>query len=389
MDEISLVRICASSFTEQDIVDAKNLLFDCVKSTKCKIHRKKEGKTQRDLEDIMKLFKETEPEEYPIFVAKNLNKLPPICWDHVDVSRFLKDIMILQKEILCIKQTYATAEELNDIKNELTNLKSASIVNNFDMTNVNTMRGSSKQAVDSYDSGPIGLLYLPEQHENSASTRSCLTPKAVLNETSTFKKKDCFRSVTGSPAVHGESKQANIPTRQSPTATAADNVAGAGVANNSERVGLLSQPLEMEKSFAQIVNKEGEFVDKKVEEWITVQRKRLRNKFISSRGQATTEPTGKFKAADLKIPLFINNVDKCTTASDIHYYILQKTQVEVILDKIKTKIQREYDSYKVLVPRTKLDVFMDAGLWPDGITFRRFVNLRRNSKYGASLNRNI
>lgn len=104
-----------------------------------------------------------------------------------------------------------------------------------------------------------------------------------------------------------------------------------------------------------------------------VQRRRLRNRFHSEKGEATVESSGSFRAADVKIPLFINKVSKNASSDDISSYIFKRTQVQISLEKIIMKTEKDYDAYKILVPRSKLNIFMDAKLWPDGISFRRFV----------------
>lgn len=89
MDEVALVQICESSFSIEEIKEAKNLLFTSIITSERNIQRKRDGKASRDLNDIISLVKGTDPELVPIFVAKNLQKLPPVTFDHVDVTRLL------------------------------------------------------------------------------------------------------------------------------------------------------------------------------------------------------------------------------------------------------------------------------------------------------------
>lgn len=113
------------------------------------------------------------------------------------------------------------------------------------------------------------------------------------------------------------------------------------------------------------------------DEWQIVQRKRYRNRFVGEKGTCTTTD-GKFKAANSrKIPLFINNVHKETDLEDIASYIRNRTGIEVTLYLIKSKQQRDYNSFKMFVPEHKSTLFLDPNLWPDGITFRRFVEFRK------------
>lgn len=362
IDQISLIQICSSAFTAEDIVAAKNLLFDCVKSTKKKSQRKRDGKSQRDLEDIIGLFRELDPDDFPVFVVKDINKLPPVTFDHVDVTKLLKDILLLQKEITGVKQNYALKEELDALKCDVENIKTASIVNNFDMTNVNTLRGSSKLNIldTRYDSGPIGLLHIPEPVYNPIGAKILAEPRlSKPSSTKTSPTPANLRMTTD--RSKGTSRRGSVSSPK------------AGIEPTSA-----PEPVHMptyRKSFAQLASEEGDWRDRQpTEEWKTVQRKRYRNRLETTKGEAKTEPEMKFRAADIKVPLFINNVDKCTSAHDISSYILQKTTVEVSLEKIKSKMEREYDSYKIIVPRSKLPMFMDAKLWPDGISFRRFVS---------------
>lgn len=121
MDEESLVRLCSSAFLKEDIEAAKNLLFNSVSTRQKNKTRKGAGKSQRDLYDIISFFKQVDPELVPIFVAKELHKLPPVTFDHIDATRLLRDIVQVQSEIRNIKDTYATVKQLDEIKYELQN----------------------------------------------------------------------------------------------------------------------------------------------------------------------------------------------------------------------------------------------------------------------------
>lgn len=76
-------------------------------------------KVQRDLEDMATLLLNTDPEKTPLFVARDLHKLPPVDFKHVDVTRLLKDLRFLQSEMRVIQETYVTSEQLCTLKQEL------------------------------------------------------------------------------------------------------------------------------------------------------------------------------------------------------------------------------------------------------------------------------
>lgn len=99
-------------------------------------------------------------------------------------------------------------------------------------------------------------------------------------------------------------------------------------------------------------------------------------------GKAYVGPDGKFKAAIIKVPLFISNVCKQTSETDIIAYIKDNTQEDVTLFKINRKQEKRYNSFKLYVSKAKLELFLDNKFWPDGITFRRFVKETKKSKHG-------
>lgn len=76
------------------------------------------------------------------------------------------------------------------------------------------------------------------------------------------------------------------------------------------------------------------------------------------------------------MPLFINNVHKDASTTDISKYILSKTQLSVKLEKVNMKLDKDYNAYKIFVPSSRLSDFMDENLWPEGVSFRRFINFR-------------
>lgn len=140
MDEISLSQICISAFSVDEIVSAKQLLFESVPTDRLNITRKGDRKKHRDIDDIISIMKQTNPDLLPIFVARDLQKLPPITFDHVDVTRFLKDNLLLKEKLRNIREQYVTLEQFNLLKNEVVNLQTASLVNNYEC-NINTKRG--------------------------------------------------------------------------------------------------------------------------------------------------------------------------------------------------------------------------------------------------------
>lgn len=420
MDSESLVQICTSAFSTEDIEKAKCLLFQSIATNIRQIKRKnKDGKNKKDLFDILDIFKSVDPEKFPTFVAHDLNKLPPITFDHVDVSRLLKDILILQNEIKVIKNSYVTADQLLKTKMELiknidngNGAVGANIATDYDSLNqtvrensyrnINLRRGACLQDFD-YDSGPIGLPHMPiitqnltENVHNSNNKDSCVeSPRLrvnICNDTSSVKPVS-YAPIEQLVRVEAPNIINAISTVQGARETEKPlhDAVRPTVVSNSKEVSVQAPGNSClhtsNRSYAHIASAPGEWKQQRVNsEWTLIQRNRHKNRFIGQKGVATITPDCKFKAADVKLPLFINNVDKGASPNDIADYIKTKTQVSVTLEKIIMKKQKEYDAYKILVPRHKLAMFMTDHIWPEGISFRRFIDFSNRRQHSKLLN---
>lgn len=64
---------------------------------------------------------------------------------------------------------------------------------------------------------------------------------------------------------------------------------------------------------------------------------------------------------------------------DIETYIKDKTNLNVNLEKINMKLPKDYDVYKVFVPKSKTEVFLEDDFWPEGVAYRRFVDFYQDT----------
>lgn len=410
MDNESMVRICASTYTVAEVEEAKILLFDTIQTKKRNISRRKNGKIERDLEDIIAVLKETDPDVVPVFVARNLNKIPVFCFDHLDPSILLKDIIRLKADVQEIKQTCATVKQLEDLESKWISCKPSSLVHTE--CRVNNKRGGYL-----LESGPMGFL-TPRQDEsfsetitfNGISSNLSTEPVIVREQPQThtlnaeipsFKQRSTVTrvgSATDSTSLsHTAREQSAVQSHRSRSSDVALTCSPSSFCRKTEcaptfAVGknengtspadLCQQNVHTDTvrklSFAELAgNGEKWTVPREDEKWTQVQRKRLRNRFAGHLGKAEAGSDTKFKAAGTKVPLFVSNVHKDVLETDIIDYIFEKTKVRVSLLKIDMKRQRDYNSYKVFVNKEMIDTFLDNNLWPVGITFRRFVSFRQ------------
>lgn len=394
MDEVSLVRICETAFTAEDIERAKSLFFDSISSDIKKKIRKGAGKTQRNLHDVIGLLKQTDPDTIPIFVAKELQKLPPLTFDHVDVTRLLKDILVMQNEIKKIRDIYATKEDVQEVQRDLDDLKHASLVNNFQRNaNVNTnKRGGQLFNNSNCDSGPIGFLdvcEVPREESiylNKSSPTMFSTDSAKNNGSCRIVSELSASIVRANESACGTTRReagdppplyalpAVSPLLPPPPPPQPLSTNTARLQSGLAELGQTAESTTTMKTLAEIV-KTGEWKPQKPNtEWVTVQRKRLANRFTGNTGKAIPSSNINFKAAEDDTPMYIYKVSKDVTANDIISYVRGKTNLTVKVHKQFMTYEKRYDAYKVYIPTSKLGTFMHEDFWPEGIAFRQYID---------------
>jgi hypothetical protein len=437
MDEESVHRLCTSSFSPEDITKSKKLLFESVPSAKKVPNRRKDGKKKmsKELDDIICLMKGTESELFPVFVAKDLHKIPPVSFDHVDATRILKDILRLQNQINAIEDKFVSVEQFDSLRKNVEDMKYASITNPS-MVNVNRKRGAYKlQDSFSCDSGPIGLEYVPiitqaETHYEEEGRSVIDMQKPVANLKTSEGIDAAVPSARAVPRLAdrgpsaptkplpsppleppapvcsppaGSRPAAPVPLSgpaclpahrpsqtQSHGSTLSLSLLPSGpppppAAAAAEPISLAEcEPIEKQvitadtRSFASITKEKGEWRSPLFsEEWEKVQRKRLRNRFTGSKGIAVNSSDNNFKAADTRTPIYIYNVSTETTEGDIINYIQIKTSIKVEILKWKMKSHKNYSAFKIFVPKEKIDIFLCDTFWPQGVSFRRFFTFRQ------------
>ena len=96
----TIADLCATSFDDTEIENSKKRLFDLCANENSSRFRRRQGpkKSAVNIDDMTRLLQE-EGTNVPVFVARDLSRLPPITFDSVDVSSLLHSIRRAQLEI--------------------------------------------------------------------------------------------------------------------------------------------------------------------------------------------------------------------------------------------------------------------------------------------------
>ena len=81
----TIIALCLSHYSDKDVEDGKQLLFDlCGTESGRLIKRQGSKKREHNLKDMVKILSETETADISCLVARNLNNLPSVTCDDTD-----------------------------------------------------------------------------------------------------------------------------------------------------------------------------------------------------------------------------------------------------------------------------------------------------------------
>ncbi|XP_045494847.1 uncharacterized protein LOC123693696 [Colias croceus] len=333
LDELSVLQICASNFTDLEVETAKIELYSTLSCSQHIIRRKGDDKIKKNIKDIIKVLKETDPDDQPIFVARDLNRLPPITFDYVDVTRLLKDLTFLKNEINCIRTECITKSELThfetSLRSELTQLRPRDV----DMSNTN---------------------------DSNKLTRTIHTQK-------TKRLRDKITS------------KASQPASRTITESAESAASCAGLHEPDDNLSTSNLSLEIDSvvtpTYRDIVTTQSLPMTKKLDnqginnEFRLVEYKKRKHK-TNMRGTLTNK--GRIQVMLSQASVYVSRTKKTVNEADIIAHIQDMGEEFVSVELLQQNVETTFNSFKVVVAADRLNRFLDPSFWPTGLVFRRF-----------------
>ncbi|XP_050670453.1 uncharacterized protein LOC126969176 [Leptidea sinapis] len=368
LPETGIIQICLSAYSFDEIESARLIAYKLLAPTK-KCMRRRDGSEQKGLQDIIKLIKEYDPDCLPTFVAKNLNKLPPITFDHIDVTTFLKEMSILKSEVANIKATSLNSDKFTSnsdfeyLKQEIEQVK------RMLQFNLQTEQSSCERSQRN-DSDPKNQKQQQNTSQESVSKKSVkassvhlFSPCAPDNKTNgTICVESTLRDSYSDPSVTA------MKALDTPTNTPS------------------YRDITVNTKF-----KKPSYISKPENDNFVLVEHRKRKKLVNSSG--TAQISTKLRVADLTSAVYVSRVNKSTSADDIREYIKDMGEECVKVELLTQKNETQFTSYKIIVSKNKLDRFLKPDFWPEGIKFRiyrdfipkgKVEKLNSNKKYNGS-----
>ncbi|KAJ2946725.1 hypothetical protein O0L34_g12782 [Tuta absoluta] len=336
LDELSILQICASNFTDQEIENGKTELYSHLVDGPRLMRRQGEDKKKKNIKDVIKTLKEAEPDTLPIFVAKDLNRLPPVTFDHVDVTRLLKDLAIMKSEILAIRNDTASKAELSQLQTNLSNelgvLSNTLLSKKQDKSEHPTKSNSTPKNNSKNSQKSLPLVHTPRPPPES--------PEPVHTPS--------YRDIVHTSHSQGNTKRGNADSwthrRTGEDRAAAAKCSGA-------------------------VDSQAKTSDTDIDGFITVTHKK-KNTQKNMRG--TRVNSCRILVNEPKIFIYLSRAKKTTTEQDITDYIKEMGETCISVESLQQYREVDFNSFKISISVSQLDTFLNKDFWPNGLVFRRY-----------------
>ncbi|CAG9128613.1 unnamed protein product [Plutella xylostella] len=373
MDVISLEQICLTSFKEAELAAAKKLLADTATTAVRLVPRRGDGSMKKDLQDIIRVFQETDPDNVPTYVARDLYKLPPVTFDHVDVTRLLKDIVLLKSEITEIRGKLEASEVASAaMQRELLSLRNAadSAIHATPPSPARQLQAQQDQlhATDTdvrRVNDPPPATYAERTRDAACPLRAAAPPPPRLAAAAPSTTRS---QQEAAPAPPRPCPRPRRRRRAAPQAAPQVTLAAAGAPAVPPRA-----PRHA------VVDKDG---------FILVEKRSPRRRNRNKRGTAPAACS--LKAAMPTVDIYVSRIHANMAHDNIMRYIKERSvgrteqPVQVLaIERLQSAKQTDFKSFRLRVPADQQKVLLNKDFWPAGIVFRRYREAKKTIKSPA------
>ena len=206
-----LNRIILDNFNDEDILSAKDTLHSHVSTTlkHRRIKRQEADKAKHNVDDILKILDEVDPDAIPIYVAHDLGKLPTIDFNHVDMSTLSREITTCKSKLYDTELSHKTlVDSVSELSTQITTLVSSLLPV---LSSLNVTPAATTSASTSSPTPAIREMSPKSAVSTSSKVRSA--PKATApSNMATISSRSV---VSSSPIISSRSAVSSSPTTTS------------------------------------------------------------------------------------------------------------------------------------------------------------------------------
>lgn len=326
----SIAKLASDYFGCEDIKNAKQVLFELVHvdGLRKKTHRG-EKKVYNDVIDMITLLHAAEIVDVPIFLARNIDSLPPMATDSYDMSALLSKIELMQTSIAALTSAQ------KDIAETIT-VKLAASTSHRPATPATTAATNDQPTLEEHtDDSSLSHVSNSSDEEDDSTYATVLKANAQTARHAQFN--------TVKPRIFRNSRRSTDVSGRQPTSDQ-------NVSNRAHDRDLLT--------------------NRNVENTINGRGYAPGLRAVSRSNQHTYSSRAPNRICT---GLFVTRLLPNTTTKNVNDHVRKELALTVNAEKIPTK----YDSYSSFYIRCNVDVrsaLLDAELWPTGALIKPYYS---------------
>ena len=329
-----LLKICMDFYSDEEIEEAKSLLYNTCSTTIRQVQRKGNKKREMNINDMISVLHKAE--SMPVYVACDLSRLPPLDFNNIDITSMSQDIKRLKADISgrTLTTEPTVVKEIDSLKSQMIALQSqvGELVTHIKESCRPTCTQPLYADIAASD-GPDGAVVqvAKKQKEKKVVKSPCSSPqKACLS--SEKKLADGHQPVLLEPQVveSKTDKQSSVNTGLQGEGTKEEPITLVGPRKRSRQRDCVVGTSGMSSSFGLMGHKNGQFVS-----------------------------------------LFISRLKPETNVNVLQTFIKQTFKCELKCEKLATRFD-SYASFRAEGFCKDRTVFYNTDKWPQSILVRRY-----------------
>ena len=350
-----LIKICAEFYTDEEIKVAKEIVYNkFAQAGERNIARRGPERSQQNMSDILDILHKTDPENLPLFGVYDLNRLPPLDMNSVDVTSMFMDIKHLKEmwtdnadpeSIIKMKAMQKEVADMKSMMHEMS-LQLSQVVNHI--VKKSDSDYSYARAVSEFPSPKIARE-MPSLKLDKSPVPFSVSPK-LQNASS---RAQISHNKAKPPRPERSQHQPWFKPAMVPLLEDKTNV---------------TPP----KSPARDVPEDEPKNSETPEGMTKVQRRRRRRKENVIVGSSVGLKGG-IKSRGRYLSLFISRLDPDVEPNVVKQFISENFEIQVECTKLKTRYD-SYSSFKVEGYCNDPSIFLESSKWPENILVKKFYN---------------
>ena len=108
-----LVKLCLDFYSEDKVTEAKRIAFELIQPPNLRYRRRRgQNKSREDLNEMVQILLQEQPDRKTVFVANDLSQIPPVSMKNFDILKLVSDIEVVKQSVQMLTNSQSDTNTL-------------------------------------------------------------------------------------------------------------------------------------------------------------------------------------------------------------------------------------------------------------------------------------